>query len=125
MAECVVKNSKESVWEGKNMDHIIWLITTIPCSALMTGFGIYAWNRKKPMWFWSGSSEKEIEVSDVRAYNHANGVMWIVYSLVLWAASIAGFWNGTAALTLIVLAIVVGLPALMMVYQRIYKKYKV
>lgn len=91
------------------------------CSALITGFGIYAWNRKKPMWFWSGSSVKENEISDIRAYNHANGVMWIVYSLVLWAASLAGFWNGTAALTLIILAMVVGLPALMMVYQRIYK----
>ena len=28
------------------MDNIIWFITTIPCSALITGFGIYAWNRK-------------------------------------------------------------------------------
>ena len=55
------------------------------------------------MWFWSGSSVKENEISDIRAYNHANGVMWIVYSLVLWAASLAGFWNGTAALTLIIL----------------------
>ena len=107
------------------MDNIIWFITTIPCSALLTGFGIYAWNRKKPMWFWSGSSVKENEISDVRAYNHANGVMWIVYQLVLWTASIEGFWNGTAALTLIILAMVVGLPALMMVYQRIYKKYRV
>ena len=60
------------------MDNIIWFITTIPCSALITGFGIYAWNRKKPMWFWSGSSVKENEISDIRAYNHANGVMWIV-----------------------------------------------
>lgn len=77
------------------------------------------------MWFWSGSSVKENAISDIRAYNHANGVMWIVYSLVLWAASLAGFWNGTAALTLIILAMVVGLPALMMVYQRIYKKYRV
>ena len=77
------------------------------------------------MWFWSGSSVKENEISDIRAYNHANGVMWIVYSLVLCASSLAGFWNGTAALTLIILAMVVGLPALMMVYQRIYKKYRV
>ena len=96
----------------------------IPSSALFTGIGIYAWNRKKPMWFWSGTVVKE-ELSDAAAYNHANGVMWIAYSLVLWAASLAGFWNGTAALTLIILAMVVGLPALMMVYQRIYKKYRV
>ena len=49
------------------MDNIIWFITTIPCSALITGFGIYAWNRKKPMWFWSGSSEKENDVDRVFA----------------------------------------------------------
>lgn len=106
-------------------NNIIWFITTIPCSALFTVLGIYAWNRKKPMWFWSGTSEKEIEVSDVRAYNHANGIMWIVYSLILWAASIAGFWSGTAALTLIILALVVGIPGLVMVYQRIYKRYRI
>ena len=49
----------------------------IPCSALLTGIGIYAWNRKKPMWFWSGKTVKETEISDITAYNHANGIMWM------------------------------------------------
>ena len=70
------------------MDNIIWFITTIPCSALITGFGIYAWNRKKPMWFWSGSSVKENEISDIRAYNHANGscIRWFCGRLPLQAS---------------------------------------
>ena len=48
----------------------------IPVSLLFTGIGIYAWKRKKPMWFWSGSTVKESEISDIAAYNKANGIMW-------------------------------------------------
>lgn len=57
------------------MENLIWYIIMIPSSALFTGIGIYAWNRKKPMWFWSGTVVKE-ELSDAAAYNHANGVIW-------------------------------------------------
>ena len=50
------------------MEIIIWLITLIPCSLLFTGIGIYAWRREKPMWFWSGSTVREEEITDVKAY---------------------------------------------------------
>ena len=49
--------------------------------------------------------------------------MWGVYSLIYWAATVAGTWNSAAALILIA-AGVVGLPVLAAVYRRIYKKYK-
>lgn len=107
------------------MENIIWLIIMIPCSALFTGIGIFAWNRKKPMWFWSGSTIKESEISDVRAYNHANGVMWIVFSLIFWLSTFLGFWNEIAAGIAIAAGCVIGLPMLAVVYQRIYAKYKV
>ena len=29
------------------MDNLIWYIIMIPCSALFSGIGVYAWNRKK------------------------------------------------------------------------------
>lgn len=35
------------------------------------------------MWFWSGKTVKETKISDITAYNHANGIMWIVYSIIL------------------------------------------
>lgn len=75
------------------MENLIWYIVMIPCSALFTGIGIYAWNRKKPMWFWSGTDVKEEEISDVIAYNHANGVMWMLYSLIFWMSAIISHWN--------------------------------
>ena len=55
------------------MERIIWLTIMVPLSAFFTGLGIYAWRRKKPMWFWSGSTVSEEEISDIPAYNRANG----------------------------------------------------
>lgn len=66
------------------MDNVIWLTVMVPCSAVVTVIGIYARNRKKPMWFWSDTDIKESEISDVSAFNRANGRMWMVYSLPLW-----------------------------------------
>ena len=107
------------------MEILIWYITMIPCSALLTGIGIYAWNRKKPMWFWSGSSVKETEISDVTAYNHANGIMWVVYSIIYWIATFAGIWNSVIAVSLIIAGGAIGLPLLVVVYKGIYARYKV
>ena len=51
---------------------IIWLVVMVPVSALLTGLGIFAWRRQKPMWFWSGQTVGEDEIGDVKAYNRAN-----------------------------------------------------
>ena len=75
------------------MGNIIWLIIMVPVSMLFTGIGVYAWKRKKPMWFWSGSTVKESEISNIAAYNRANGIMWLVFSLVMWISTILGVMN--------------------------------
>ena len=51
------------------MEHAGWLLIMAPCSAVFTAIGVYAWHRKKPMWFWSGSTVKESEIADIPAYN--------------------------------------------------------
>ena len=107
------------------MKDIIWLAIMIPCCAILSGMGIYAWNRKKPMWFWIGSPIKEDEISDISAYNHENGIMCGVFSLVFWAAVFAGIWSSTVSLILIAAGCVVGLPVIAYVYKRIYAKYRV
>lgn len=106
------------------MDNLIWYIIMIPCSALFTVLGVYAWNRKKPMWFWAGSEVKETEISDIPAYKRANGIMWLVYSLIFWAATFAMLFSKTASLVLIIVGCVVSLPLLFVIYKRIYTKYK-
>ena len=76
------------------------------------------------MSFWSGTSVSESEISDIRAYNHANGLMWGGYSLLYWAAAFAGIWSSVAALVLIAAACLIGLPMLAVTYKQIYKKYR-
>ncbi len=103
---------------------MLWFIIMALCGAVFTGIGIYARKRKKPMWFWSGSSVKEAEIADISAYNRANGRMWIVFSLPFWLSAFLGFWNTAAAVVLTVANCLIGLPLLVLVYHRIYAKYK-
>lgn len=107
------------------MEKIVWLVIMIPVSALFTGIGIYAWKRKKPMWFWSGSTVSEDEITDIPAYNRANGIMWICYSLVFWISTIMGLFELAAAGIVLIAGCLCGFPLLIIAYGRIYKKYKV
>ena len=103
---------------------IIWLVIMIPCSLLFTGIGLYAIKREKPMWFWSGSTVSETEITDVKAYNRENGIMWICYSLVMWASTIMGVLNMAVTGLVLLIGSLAGLPILAVTYNRIYKKYK-
>ena len=107
------------------MEKVIWLVITIPCSLLFTGIGIYAWRRTKPMWFWSGSSVREDEITNVKAYNRENGIMWICYSAVFWISTIMGIRSvSIAGIVLLAAGCLGGLPLLVIAYNRIYRKYK-
>ena len=105
------------------MKWLIWVIIMAPCSAVFSGLGIYAWRRKKPMWFWSGSVVEEDEISDIPAYNRANGIMWLVFSLIFWSSTILGIFNMKGAGILLFLGCVPGIIILPIVYGRIYDRY--
>lgn len=106
------------------MEKWIWLGILIPLSILFTGIGIYAWRRKKPMWFWSGSTVRESEVKDIPAYNRANGIMWITYSLIFWVSAFIGFLNPEAAGVTLAVGCIGGIPLLIIAYKLIYQKYR-
>ena len=106
------------------MENIIWLIIMVPVSLLFTGLGVYAWKRKKPMWFWSGSTVEESEISDISAYNKANGIMWIVFSAILWISTVLGCLNMKTGGFILIAGCMAGVPALPVVYGRICRKYR-
>ena len=106
------------------MENLIFPLIMFPCAASFTALGIYAWKRKKPMWFWSGSEVKPYEIRDIPAYNRANGWMWILYSLGFWAAAALSLLNVPAAGVLVAVWCLGGIPVLVLGYNRIYKKYK-
>ena len=102
---------------------IIWLAIMVPVSALITGIGIYALRRKKPMWFYAGTKVKEEEISDVRGFNRANGIMWIAYSLILWGCTAAGLWNMKLAGILLVIGAPLGSLGMAVAWHGIRRKY--
>lgn len=106
------------------MEKLVFFLIVVPVSAFFTGIGIFAWKRKKPMWFWSGSEVKAWQLTDVAAYNRANGIMWLLFSLGFWAAAVLGLFNIPAAGILLAVTCLGGIPGLIVAYNRIYKKYK-
>lgn len=103
---------------------MVWLFIMIPCSALLTGIGVYAWKRKQPMWFWSGTTVREDELSDVAAYNRANAILWIGFSAVFWISTVLGYFHMKAGGICLIAGCVVGIPLLPILYGRIYNRYK-
>ena len=107
-----------------NTDSIVMLVILVPLAAFFTGIGIYAIRRKKPMWFFSGSTVSEDEITDVPAYNRANGIMWICFSLIYWVAAVLGIFNVKVVGVVIGVGTIVGIVALIFVYKAIYNKYR-
>ena len=107
-----------------NKDSIVMICILVPLAAFFTGVGIFAWMRKKPMWFWSGSTVKESEITDVPAYNRANGIMWICFSLIYWVAAVLGIFKIDAAGIVIGVGTLVGIVLLIVSYKKIYNKYR-
>lgn len=87
------------------------------------GIGIYAMHRTEPMWFWAGSSVDARTLTDVRAYNRANGWMWIAYSVPFWLSAALGWKWETLGGILLGLACTVGLALVFWCYRRILKRY--
>lgn len=106
------------------MERTIWLCIMLPIAGLFTGLGVYARRREKPMWFNSGRPVEAREITDVPAYNRANGRMWIAFSLVYWVGAALGFFSSAAAGVVVGVGTIAGIPVLYAVYRKIYARYK-
>ena len=106
------------------MNNIIFLMIVIAIGLFFTIFGIYAWRRKEPMWFWSGRIVRENEITDVRAFNRANGIMWLAFSAVFWLSAVLALMQNDAAGLVMLGGCLLGIPGLIFVYGKIYSKYR-
>lgn len=98
--------------------------TFLLLAVLFDGLGAYAWRRQEPMWFWTGTHVNPDTVSDIRAYNRANAIMWWVYALPYWVAALLNRrWPETAA-QVVALAATAGLVLLVLTYLFIRRRYR-
>ena len=99
---------------------VIWSITSV----IMLGIGIWSYRSEKPVGFFTGT--KPPDVKDAKKYNHAVGLLWFAYAVLLELLGIpllfleqnsAGFipvFLGTIAITI----------GLMIGYVMIEKKHR-
>jgi len=76
------------------------------------------------MHFWSGSNVKPDEITDIPAYNRENGLMWTIYAAAMVLAGVLSLFYNIAGVIIMVILMVPGIPALILVYNRIYNKYR-
>ena len=104
---------------------IIWSIVTFGCGLLFYFIGVFACRKDKPMWFYAGSEVDSSQITNVKKYNKANGLMWKLYSLWYFASGFAHIWNAMLAIIILVLSCTIGIVILVKTYNKIYNKYKV
>lgn len=107
------------------IDTIIMLICTWGCAALFFLLGVYAAHRRKPMWFWSGSKVSPAEISDIPAYNRANGRMWKLYSIPYWLSGGLYFWSPVVSTIVLLAGAMFGIIVLVLAYRRIERRYRI
>ena len=114
---------------GNFVGAIIMALCCFGCGLTFWGIGYFAEKAKKPVNFWSGTSVPAEKVSDVQGYNHANAVMWKVYSKPYHLAGIFGCLGFMGDAYTIVSAILLSLACfpgaffLIRQYRRIEKQY--
>jgi len=105
-------------------ENIIFAVICWLCSLIFVVIALWAFKRKDPMNFWSGSTVRPEDITDIPAYNRANGLMWAIYAFCMVVAGFVSLFSVITGGILLVIICVPGITALIIVYNRIYNKYK-
>lgn len=105
------------------MDKILYFIIMWVTAILFIIIGIYAINRKKPMWLWTGSQIPESKIKDVKAYNRAVGKMWLIFSILFFIGGIIDFFSPLFSIILFAFTCIVGIGGIVWCYHKIEEKY--
>jgi len=104
--------------------NIISAVACWLCALIFGLIALWAFKRKDPMHFWSGSTVRPEEISDIPAYNRANGLMWAIYTVCMVITGILSLFSIKIGVILLIILCVPGIIVLIIVYNRIYNKYK-
>lgn len=105
-------------------DSILFTAIAWFCGAIFIGIGICSIRKKTPIHFWAGTSVKSNEIKNIRAYNKANGIMWITYGSTFALAGVFSLLNMAIGTVIFIITGIAGTFVLILVYNRIYNKYK-
>jgi hypothetical protein len=105
------------------MQGLLFAVLCLFCAAVFGGISGWAFSSRKPVHFWAGSTVKPEEISDIPAYNRANGILWAVYAGGIALSGAIGLADMAIGRVVLVIVCVAGIPILILAYGRIRKKY--
>ena len=102
-----------------NPELILMMIPVGFCTLIFLGIGIWQWNSKTPVGFWTGKKPpKPEEISDVTAYNRGHAILFFTYGIAMPVSVFAGP-------VLFLAATLGGIPFLILCHHFLEKKYRI
>lgn len=104
---------------------IFGIIVALVCISPILILGIVQYFSKEPVGFWAGKEPpRKEQVSDVRAYNHKHGLMWILYGAGFLLCFCSGiFLDGSVAAMLAIIECIVGLFLMILYHNKLDRTY--
>lgn len=92
---------------------------------IMIAIGIMQYKSQKPTGFYTGETPPEAEqLTDVTAWNHRHGMMWIIYGIVIIVSFLFGLLIPHEVLSaLLPVVIILGALPVMILYHHKLKKH--
>ena len=106
------------------IEYILFTAIVWGCSLITGLIALWAFLRKTPMHFWAGSTVSPEEITDIPAYNKANGKMWLAYAAAMAVSGVIGLFSTIAGAIVLMIVCLPGIAFLFVTYGRIYRKYK-
>ncbi|WP_238917457.1 hypothetical protein [Clostridium sp. YIM B02555] len=104
--------------------NIIFAAICCLCSLIFGVIALWAFKRKDPMHFWSGTTVRPEEITDIPSYNRANGLMWTIYTICMVITGVFSLFSILTGAILLIILCIPGTVVLIVAYNRIYNKYK-
>lgn len=97
------------------------------CAVTMIVLGIIQYRNKKPSGFYTGETFDPKEISDITAWNHKHGIMWILYGSLFPILFVVDLlMNSPLVFGFVMIGVcLVPLPFMIMYHHHLIKKYKV
>ena len=93
---------------------------------IMIAIGITQYKSKKPVGFYTGETPPKAEqLTDITAWNHRHGMMWIVYGITIIVSFSAGLLieHEVVSALLPIVIILCALPVMIVYHHKLKNKY--
>lgn len=106
-------------------EKIFEIVICLICMMPIIIVGIVQYRSKKPVGFWSGQEPpKKEQITDVTAYNHRHGIMWIIYGAGFILCFISGLAIGeTIASALSIIECIGGVFVMILYHNKLNNIY--